>query len=80
MKIRDKGVGIAPQFIDTIFQPFSRLKDDATQRAGGAGLGLALVRHIVTGHNGRVDVESSLGNGTTFTLSFPSSEGDKAVA
>ena len=80
VKIRDKGVGIAPQFIDTIFQPFSRLKDDATQRAGGAGLGLALVRHIVNGHNGRVDVESSLGNGTTFTLSFPSSEGDKAVA
>lgn len=80
VKIRDKGVGIAPQFIDTIFQPFSRLKDDATQRAGGAGLGLALVRHIVSGHNGRVDVESSLGNGTTFTLSFPSAEADKAGA
>ncbi|MBK9249981.1 MAG: HAMP domain-containing histidine kinase [Ignavibacteria bacterium] len=72
VKIQDKGVGIAPQFIDTIFEPFSRLKDDATQRAGGAGLGLSLVRHIVSGHNGHINVESSLGNGTTFTLFFPS--------
>ena len=69
-RIRDKGVGIAPAVIPNLFEKFYR--DPAYSRqVSGVGLGLPLVKHIMNAHSGSVEVESTPGRGSTFTLSFP---------
>jgi signal transduction histidine kinase len=73
VSIEDKGIGIPTESFEAIFKPFVRLKDEATQRVGGAGLGLALVKHITEGHAGRVELESTLNIGSKFTLCFAES-------
>ena len=65
--VKDSGHGIAPEVIDRIFEPFF-----TTKPAGkGTGLGLALVHAVVTEHQGFIDVESRLGEGTTFIVWLP---------
>ncbi len=71
IKISDKGIGIYPEDIKHIFKPFYRSTHLEGKQPGGAGLGLALVHHIVKAHNGSVDVRSSPGKGSTFTVNFP---------
>jgi two-component system sensor histidine kinase AtoS len=66
MEVTDHGVGIAPEDIDGIFQPFRG------SFGRGTGLGLAIVHRIVTDYGGRIDVQSQPGQGTTFTVRFPS--------
>jgi two-component system sensor histidine kinase PilS (NtrC family) len=61
----DDGVGMEPQQIQEIFQPFKAF------RKGGTGLGLAVVYSIVSDHQGDIRVESQVGKGTTFTLRIP---------
>jgi signal transduction histidine kinase len=63
--VADNGHGIAKENVDTIFDPFFTTKDD------GSGLGLAITHGIIEQHNGSIDVESSPGNGTTFTIKLP---------
>ena len=63
--ISDTGVGIAPEHRGKLFEPFF------TTKQGGTGLGLSLSRQIVEAHGGQIDVESTLGRGTTFILVFP---------
>jgi len=63
----DNGPGIAPDFLPHIFKPFKTTKGDA----GGTGLGLAIVEKLIKDHNGKIKVESELGQGTTFTVSLP---------
>lgn len=70
VSVEDKGIGIPTESFETIFKPFTRLQDEATQRVGGAGLGLALVKHITEGHGGHVELESIVGTGSKFTLWF----------
>lgn len=67
MVVRDDGVGIAPDLLPQIFEPF------LTTKEGGhsAGLGLAISRSIIERHGGRIDVESELGKGATFTVILP---------
>jgi signal transduction histidine kinase len=68
--VSDSGPGIAPEDRARIFERFSR--GSTRRRAGdGAGLGLAIVRAIVEAHQGRVELESDLGGGATFTISIP---------
>jgi len=67
VSIRDDGRGIAPAELGRVFDPFYTTKDVG----GGTGLGLAIVHGIVTAHDGRVDVESTLGAGSTFRVSLP---------
>jgi PAS domain S-box-containing protein len=67
LRVRDNGSGISPDHIDRIFEPFFSTKGEGH----GTGLGLSIVRNIVELHNGRIVVQSQLGSGTTFTLSFP---------
>jgi CheY-like chemotaxis protein len=72
--VKDSGHGIAPEVIDRIFEPFF-----TTKRADrGTGLGLALVHSVAKEHNGVIDVESALGQGTTFTVWLPSQPGEFA--
>jgi two-component system sensor histidine kinase SenX3 len=69
--VTDQGIGIAPHDVDRIFERFYRADQARSRATGGTGLGLAIVKHIATNHGGRVDVSSTLGGGSTFTLRLP---------
>lgn len=72
IRVRDNGVGIAPEHLPRIFDAFYRIEDPRTAASGGAGLGLAVVKHIVEAHGGTIGVESTPGKGTTVTVALPS--------
>jgi signal transduction histidine kinase len=65
IEVADNGRGIAPSHLPNIFRPFYTTKGD------GTGLGLSLARRIVEGHQGRIDVTSTVGKGTTFAVVLP---------
>jgi signal transduction histidine kinase len=65
--IRDTGVGIAPEHIPRLFEPFFTTRS----HEGGTGLGLSVSYGIILNHGGRIDVQSSLGEGSTFTIWLP---------
>ena len=67
----DKGIGIPPTDLRQIFDPFYRGGDAAVRRRKGTGIGLAITFYIMQAHNGRVDVVSTPGEGSTFSLWFP---------
>lgn len=69
--IQDNGIGIAPENIGKLFQPFVQLDSSLTRRFSGTGLGLALVRRIVELHGGSVSVTSQLGEGSRFSIHLP---------
>ncbi len=69
LRVVDKGIGIAPEHLPHIFEPFYRV--DTGRPAGGTGLGLSIVKECVERHNGRIEVESVVGVGTTFTVYLP---------
>jgi two-component system OmpR family sensor kinase len=68
----DRGMGIEPADIPHIFTPFFRADRSRTRKTGGVGLGLTLVRRIVTAHGGTVDVKSEVGRGTEMYVRLPS--------
>jgi two-component system NtrC family sensor kinase len=67
IEVRDDGAGIAPDVLPQIFEPFVTTKENGH----GVGLGLAISRGIVERHNGRIEVESTFGRGSTFTITLP---------
>jgi signal transduction histidine kinase/DNA-binding response OmpR family regulator len=71
ISIADQGIGIPPEEHERIFERFYQVDGSATRRYGGTGLGLALVKEIVTAHNGSVEVQSEPGTGSTFTVCLP---------
>ena len=72
VSVIDTGVGITPEFLPYIFDRFSQADGSTTRVHGGLGLGLAIVRHLVELHHGRVEVESEgEDRGTTFTVTLP---------
>ncbi|KVF75819.1 histidine kinase [Burkholderia sp. FL-7-2-10-S1-D7] len=80
VEVSDNGAGIPRDRLDSIFEPFYRLDGDAKQAHGGLGIGLALVRSLVTLHGGTVRADSAgPGCGSTFTISLPEYR-PKAVA
>lgn len=64
----DTGCGMSKEFMETIFEPFTRANDSRTTGIEGTGLGMAIVKSVVSLMNGTVDVDSELGKGTTFTV------------
>jgi signal transduction histidine kinase len=68
--VSDTGIGIAPENMESIFNPFSQADGSITRRFGGAGLGLALSRRLVEMMGGKLTVESALGRGSTFRISL----------
>jgi signal transduction histidine kinase len=76
-EVVDTGIGLSPEQIGRIFQPFMQADSSTTRKYGGTGLGLALTVAFVRQMAGSVDVESSLGAGSTFRLVMPAHERDK---
>ena len=70
-KIEDNGYGMSKEFVDIIFQPFSREKNTTVSGIGGTGLGMAIVKNLVELMNGNVYVESEPGKGSTFMVQIP---------
>ena len=71
LSVRDYGPGIASEHLPRLTERFYRVDLTASRQQGGTGLGLALVKHIVTRHRGRLVIESELGTGTTVRVILP---------
>jgi PAS domain S-box-containing protein len=71
IEVKDNGIGIARRDIEKIFQKFSRIDSAVSSAVGGTGLGLYWAKNIIDLHGGNIEVKSTLGKGTTFTITFP---------
>ncbi|MFQ5510255.1 MAG: ATP-binding protein [Candidatus Krumholzibacteriia bacterium] len=71
MSVKDTGPGIRTDKLSTIFETFQQLDGSSSRKWGGMGIGLALAKHIVELHKGRLSVESEYGEGSTFTVALP---------
>ena len=70
----DHGLGISPEDQKRIFEKFYRVRSAETDRIAGTGLGLTLALHIVEAHQGRLEVSSELGRGSSFSVRLPLQE------
>ncbi|WP_251159056.1 response regulator [Caniella muris] len=66
--VRDDGMGMAPEFMETLFDPFTREENSVTNRVQGTGLGLAITKSLVELMGGAISVESEVGRGSTFVV------------
>jgi len=74
IQIIDNGIGIEPDFLPYVFDRFRQADSSTTRSYGGLGLGLAIVRHLVEQHGGKVDAENNPGEGAKFTVALPLAE------
>ena len=77
VRVRDTGVGIAPQELERVFEPFVQVNASLTRTQEGVGLGLAISRDLARGMHGDLRAESRVGVGSTFTLSLPAAGGEE---
>ena len=71
LEVADCGLGIPPEHHEAIFSKFFRVENDETGTSQGSGLGLFLVKHVVDAHNGRIEVQSAVGQGSRFIIHLP---------
>ena len=71
IRVEDQGCGIPKEHLARIFERFYRVDKARSRKVGGTGLGLAIVKHIAQAHGGSVEVESSPGRGSTFSIHLP---------
>ncbi len=71
ISVIDQGVGIEPNHLDRVFERFYRVDQVRSRQTGGTGLGLAIVRNVAANHGGEVNVVSTPGEGSTFSLRLP---------
>ncbi|MFZ4287561.1 PAS domain-containing protein [Variovorax sp. HJSM1_2] len=79
LAVHDTGIGIAPERLDSIFDPFAQADASTTRRFGGTGLGTTISRQLVTLMKGRLWAESRLGQGSSFHVLLPLAEGAPVV-
>tara|TARA_R110000850_G_scaffold38541_2_gene100376 strand:+ start:6986 stop:8278 length:1293 start_codon:yes stop_codon:yes gene_type:complete len=70
VSVRDNGTGIAAQHISRLTERFYRVDSSRSTHTGGTGLGLAIVKHVLLRHNGRLEINSVVGEGSVFTCHF----------
>lgn len=70
VRVSDTGVGIPPEAQDKVFERFYRVDKSRSRESGGTGLGLAIVKHVAAIHGARIDLESTVGVGTTIKVTF----------
>ena len=78
--VRDYGPGIAAEHLPRLTERFYRVDVGESRAQGGTGLGLALVKHILNRHRGRLSIESKEGEGATFTVRLPLTATDRRQA
>jgi two-component system, OmpR family, phosphate regulon sensor histidine kinase PhoR len=71
LTVSDQGDGIAPEHLPRLTERFYRVDSGRSRSVGGTGLGLSLVKHIVDGHRGHLEIKSDIGKGTTITILLP---------
>jgi PAS domain S-box-containing protein len=71
-RISDTGIGIAPEYRDKIFEPFFQVEESLTREKGGTGIGLSVAQRLAHHLGGEITVESTLGKGSTFTVTLRS--------
>ena len=71
LQVRDTGVGIPEDSLGHIFERFYRVDKARSRKTGGSGLGLSIVRNMIERNSGTISVESTVGEGTVFSVSFP---------
>jgi len=71
IEIIDTGIGIPEEHLDRIFERFYVVNKSRSKELGGTGLGLSIVKHIITLHNGKIEVESEVGKGSKFIITIP---------
>lgn len=76
IKVTDTGIGIDEETIPRLFERFYRVDKARSRNTGGTGLGLAIVKHIVELHDGHIQLDSSPGEGSAFTISLPKNKTD----
>ncbi len=69
--ISDTGIGMSPEFLKHLFEPFAQANDDARSNYQGTGMGMPIVKALVKNMGGTISVKSELGQGTTFTVDLP---------
>lgn len=79
VKVTDTGIGIRPEHQAIIFEKFRQVDSSASREYPGSGLGLALARHLVEMHGGRIWVDSAPGKGSTFTFTLPAAAAAEAA-
>jgi len=77
--VRDYGPGIAPEHLPRLTERFYRVDVSESRAQGGTGLGLALVKHILNRHRGRLSIESTAGAGATFAVHLPAAAGPSST-
>ena len=71
LNVSDTGIGIPPEHQSRVFERFYRVDKSHSKEVGGTGLGLSIVKHSAMVHNAKIDLQSSLGKGTSVTVRFP---------
>lgn len=71
LEVEDTGVGIPPESLPRVFERFYRVDKARSRELGGIGIGLAIVKHIIKAHGGKINAESKVGKGSIFSLTLP---------
>jgi signal transduction histidine kinase len=79
-RVEDSGIGIAPDHLEHIFEPFIQVSEGHTRKEEGTGLGLAISRNLARGMGGEITVDSAMGQGSTFTVALPHAEDAQLAA
>ncbi len=80
IQVQDTGIGIKQEDIPYLFERFYRVDKSRSRANGGTGLGLSIVKNLVEMHDGKIQVESEVNQGTSIMLRFPKEEGTQQNA